>query len=201
MKALERQLFAVREKRNAAPDERQRVIRGRIAELKARIAKAKAIIALQDQAAQCDARIAELENMQAELGQSKANVELLICDAERFVAARCGLLEDSINGHFPTIRWKLFDTQINGALVDCCECMIPGDGALVSYSGTNTAASVNADIEIISVLSRHYDVVAPVFVDNAERINYIVKPTGQLITLSVSSDPVLRIEQTKKEAA
>lgn len=170
--------------------------------LQERIDRARAILATREQADQIDKRIAELEAMQTELGQRRADTEVMLYDVERFIAARCELLEESINDRFPTIRWKLFDRQINGALVDCCECMIPGDGALVSYAGTNTAASVNADIEIIGVLSKYYGVTAPVFVDNAERINYIAKPAGQLITLSVSGDKVLRVEiKNAKEAA
>ncbi len=166
------------------------------------IDRARAVIAAKEQADQIDKRIAELEAMQTELGQRRADTEVMLYDVERFIAARCELLEESINDRFPTIRWKLFDRQINGALVDCCECMIPSDGALVSYAGTNTAASVNADIEIIGVLSKYYGVTAPVFVDNAERINYIAKPAGQLITLSVSGDKALRVEiKNAKEAA
>ena len=126
----------------------------------------------------------------------------MIFTIEKFVTERCGLLEESINSAFPTIRWKLFDTQINGAIIDCCECMIPCDGVLVPYNCANTAASVSADIEIIDVLSQYYDIVAPVFVDNAERVNYVVRQSGQLITLSVSSDSELNIIIDKnKEAA
>ena len=71
--------------------------------------------------------------------------------------------------------------------------MIPGDGALVPYGGANTAARVNADIEIIGVLSRRCDVIAPLFVDNAERVNYVARPAGQLITLSVDNSPALTV--------
>lgn len=183
-------------------DENLKQLEHRKKGLQERIDRARAVLAKKEQAEQINKRIAELESMQTELGQRRADTEVMLYDVERFIAARCELLEESINDRFPTIRWKLFDRQINGALVDCCECMIPSDGALVSYAGTNTAASVNADIEIIGVLSQYYGVTAPVFVDNAERINYIAKPAGQLVTLSVSGDKVLRVEiKNAKEAA
>lgn len=200
VETLQSQIYALREQKNAAPDTKQKAVMDRISELEEIIRRNQAVVAMQDAAKKVDERIAELERQQEEMGARKAEVELLIFKVEQFTAERCSLLEDSINEHFPTIRWKLFDRQINGALVDCCECMIPGENALVSYNGTNTAASVNADIEIIGVLSKHYDLIAPVFVDNAERINYLVKPAGQLITMSVSDDPALRIEH-KREAA
>lgn len=201
IEALER-LHALRRQKSDAPDEKLRQLESRREDLKARIDRAKGVLAKKETAAQVDKRIAELEQLQADLGQRRADAEVLLYDVERFITDRCALLEESINDRFPTIRWKLFDRQINGAIVDCCECMIPGSNALVSYGGTNTAASVNADIEIIGVLSQHYGITAPVFVDNAERVNYVAKPAGQLITLSVSSDPALRIDtNTKKEAA
>lgn len=202
IKGFEEEIYALRSKRNAEPDERAKRIRDRIADLEGMIERARAIIGKREAAQRVDERVAELEAEQEKMGQRRADAEVMIYAVEQFVRDRCGLLEESINSHFPTVRWKLFNIQNNGGIKDCCECQIPGDKSLVSYSGTNTAAKVNADIEIIGVLSRHYDVIAPVFVDNAERINYIVKPAGQLITLSVSDDPTLRIEQNhRKEAA
>lgn len=190
---LQEQLYELRTEKTNSPDEKMKQLVDRRDELQVRIDNARAILAKRDTAKQVDARIAELEANQTELGQKRAEIEVLICDAEHFIADRCGLLEESINRQFPTIRWKLFDRQINGALVDCCECLIPSDGTFVPYGCANTAASVNADIEIIGVLSRHYEVTAPLFVDNAERVNYIVRPAGQLITLSVSNQPTLSI--------
>lgn len=190
---LQEQLYELRTEKTNSPDEKMKQLVDRRDELQVRIDNARAILAKRDTAKQVDARIAELEANQTELGQKRAEIEVLICDVEHFIADRCGLLEESINSRFPTIRWKLFDRQINGALVDCCECLIPSDGTFVPYGCANTAASVNADIEIIGVLSRHYGVTAPLFVDNAERVNYIVRPAGQLITLSVSNQATLQI--------
>ena len=194
VKGLDEEIYALRSKRNAEPDEKAERIRDRIADLEAMVDRAKATIAKQEAAKQVDERVKELEEEQKNMGQRRADAEVMIYAVEQFIRDRCGLLEESINSHFPTVRWKLFNIQNNRGIKDCCECQIPGDHSLVSYSGTNTAAKVNADIEIIGVLSRHYDVIAPVFVDNAERINYIVKPAGQLITLSVSDDSTLRID-------
>lgn len=200
---LQEQMYALRSEKTNSPDEKMKQLVDRRDELQVRIDNARAVLAKRDTAKQVDARIAELEANQTELGQKRAEIEVLICDVEHFIADRCGLLEESINRQFPTIRWKLFDRQINGALVDCCECLIPSDGTFVPYGCANTAASVNADIEIIGVLSRHYGVTAPLFVDNAERVNYIVRPAGQLITLSVSNQPTLSITHStyKKEVA
>ena len=116
-------------------------------------------------------------------------------DAEQFIADRCGALESSINGHFPTVRWKLFDVQINGGIVDVCTCMIDCDGALVPYNSANTASQINADIEIVNVLSERYGIRVPLFVDNSERVVSITATDSQLITLAVSMDEELKVEE------
>ena len=103
------------------------------------------------------------------------------------------MLEENINGKFPTVRWKLFDRQINGGIIDTCVCMIPCESGLVSYECANTAAQVNADIEIVNVLSKAYDLSVPLFVDNSERVNQLADTDSQLITLSVSNDQQLKI--------
>ena len=49
--------------------------------------------------------------------------------------------------------------------------MIPSpDGNLVPYSTANGGAKIIAGIEIIKVLSEHWNLNVPLFVDNAESI-------------------------------
>ena len=196
---LEAKIANLKAKSNVAPDEKIKGLRERLSELTERNSRARATLAKRDRKAECEARLAQLKEEQPRLGQKKADAEHSIYLIERLITERCGLLEEQINDLFPTVRWKLFDRQINGAIADCCECMVPGPESLMPYSGTNTAARINADIEIIGVLSKYYDLVVPVFVDNAECVNYIAQPEGQLITLNVSMDDTLKVET--KEAA
>ncbi|WP_276317174.1 hypothetical protein [Anaerosphaera multitolerans] len=39
------------------------------------------------------------------------------------------------------------------------------------YNDVNNAGKINAGLDIINTLSEHYDIYAPVFVDNAESVN------------------------------
>lgn len=150
---LEAKIADLKVKKDAAPDEHVAALRKQIEDLTARNEKAKATLAKKEHKEECQKQIDELKGEQERLGQKKAEIEDMIYTIERFIMDRCRMLESSINDKFPTVRWKLFDQQINGALSDCCECMIPNEDSLMSYSGTNTAAKVNADIEIIGVLS------------------------------------------------
>ena len=114
---------------------------------------------------------------------------------DRFVTERCGLLEETINRLFPTVRWSLFERQINGGIKDTCVCLIGG----VQFSDANNAAKINAGLEIIGVLSEHYGASVPVFIDNAEAVNCLNTTKAQRISLVVTAeDKELRIE--KEEA-
>lgn len=195
---LEQQIVSLRYETTAPPDERIAQYENRKKDLQQTLARNRAILASRDAAVSTKARIAELEAHQKELGAQVSEVEQLIALAEEFVQDRCSCLEECINSKFPSVRWKLFDVQINGGVTDTCICMIPCGDRLVAYECANTASQVNADIEIINTLSRYYDLQLPLFVDNSERVNTLAHTDSQLITLAVSSDSSLRIEH--KEA-
>lgn len=191
---VEQQLAELKQEFKTSPDEKIRGYEDRKKELQAIVTRNRLVLAQRDAAEKSAERIRELTASQQELGARIAEVENLIVLVEKFVQDRCGALEASINAQFPTVRWKLFDIQINGGIVDVCTCMIPCGDRLVAYECANTAAQVNADIEIINVLSRHYDLQLPLFVDNSERVNTLAPTESQLITLSVSTDEKLKVE-------
>lgn len=138
--------------------------------------------------------IKDYEIRQSELGAQLSETELLVSLVEQFITDRCGALEQSINAHFPTVQWKLFDSQINGGIQDVCMCMVDCDGVMVPYNTANTASQINADVEIVNVLSDKYGVQVPLFIDNSERVNVLAPTQSQLITLAVSTDDVLVAE-------
>ena len=88
--------------------------------------------------------------------------------------------------------------RFNGGIADTCQAYIPGSSGLVSYGTANTAAQINSDIEIVNVLSQHYDLSLPLFADNSERVNVLAHTDSQLISLAVSTDEDLKIETIKE---
>ena len=91
-------------------------------------------------------------------------------------------------------RRKPPKAQINGGITDTCICLIPCRNAPVPYATANTASKLYADIEVINVLSKFYDTELPLFFDNRERVNFVPRTEGQIITLSVSDDEEMRVE-------
>ena len=99
-------------------------------------------------------------------------------------------MESNINSKFRYVKFKLFETQVNGGLNETCEALVNG----VPFSNANTASQINAGIDIINALSEFYGINAPIFIDNRESINQIIDSNSQIINLIVSQDKKLRIE-------
>lgn len=192
---LESDLRRLDAEADTSADEKERQLLERKRDLQAAVDRNLAVLAARDAGADTEARIHGYEARQEEVAAQLAETEILIGTLERFVQARCGALEDSINSQFDGVKWKLFDQQINGAIVDCCMAMIPCDSGLVAYESANTASQINADIAIVNALSRFYDISVPLFVDNAERVNLLTDTDAQLVTLAVSYDDGLKIER------
>ena len=190
---IEQRLDNLKAQLTEGPETQIRVLRERKNELERRIEKNSQILLKDKIGKDTAARIEELKCQQKDAADRLVATEALISLAEQFVRDRCGALEESINERFDTLKWKLFDTQINGGVVDTCMCMIPCESGLIPYGSANKAARTNADIEITGVLSDLYGVTVPLFVDNAEGINRIRETAAQIITLTVSNDPELKV--------
>lgn len=135
-------------------------------------------------------RIKELEEEEKELSIKQAELEGQDFLCEEFIRTKVELLEGNINKKFKGVTFKLFDQQINGGLTETCEALIDG----VPFTAANTASQINAGLQIINTLCEHYDVTAPIFVDNAESVNKLEVCSSQLIRLVVSLDKKLKVE-------
>lgn len=143
----------------------------------------------------------ELKNRMEELNQEEKALQIKIAElegqqflGEEFIRTKVELLENSINKKFKgAVTFKLFKNQVNGGLNETCEALING----VPFSDANTASKINAGLSIINTLCEHYNISAPIFVDNAEAVNELNKTDSQLIKLVVSLDQKLKVEVDK----
>lgn len=153
--------------------------------------KASAAVALS-----AKSRVDELEKMERSLGAAYEELEhgLYLCDV--YTKTLVDMLTEKINGKFKSVRFRLFQPQINGGLKEDCEVMVPSSaGNMVPYSIANNAARLNAGLEIIDTLSEYWGVRMPVVLDNAESVTHPYKmKEGQFIRLVVSEgDKTLRL--------
>ena len=142
-------------------------------------------------------RIAELEKQETELAAEYERLEKELHLIELFTKTQVSLVENKINGKFKMARFKLFDVQVNGAVVPCCETLYNG---VPFSSGLNTGHRNAVGMDIINTLSEHFNFYPPVFVDNAESITVLPPMKAQVIRLIVSEpDKTLRVEIVRKE--
>ena len=108
---------------------------------------------------------------------------------EEFVRTKARMVTDSINEHFNFVRFVLFRDQINGGLREICEPTIRNkDGEWVEYRSANYAAQVNAKLDIVTTLMRHYDVHLPILMDQGESVTDPLAVNEQLISFIVSAE-------------
>ena len=145
-----------------------------------------------DIAKKTTARIEELKAEEWTLAGQLSDQQKIQFLIEKFIKSKVNLLEETINSRFKLVRWKLFETNINGGLQELCEAMVNG----VSFnSNLNHASRVNAGLDIINVLAAHYDTVAPIFIDFRESVSEIIDTGSQVINLIKSEpDKILRVE-------
>ena len=125
-------------------------------------------------------RIAELEKQyktqQAEIASLEGEINLI----DEMKHALIDKVESQINSKFSIVKFKMYETQINGGEKETCEALVDG----VPYStNLNTAARINAGIDIINAISKHNDVYAPIFIDNRESITSLIDTEAQVINL------------------
>lgn len=134
-------------------------------------------------------QVKSYEQEEKELAKTYEEAQEYLYIVEQYERAYADTVTDKINALFKKVKFKLFDEQINGGLVPTCEAMIDN----VAYSDLNSAAKINAGLDIINTVSDRLNKHVPVFIDNAESINDIMKPDTQVIKLVVSKDKELKI--------
>lgn len=148
-------------------------------EIQARLDDVNKIIAKASMNVEIDERIGQLQEEQKEIGQKVADQEQILYLLEEFIRFKLDKVSETINSHFNTVNFKLFEMQLNGGMKDCCECTVGG----VPYSSLNSGHKIVAGLDIIRSLSELYGVSAPIFVDNAESLTSEQTMRSQLILL------------------
>lgn len=165
------------------------IVRQQVADADRRIDEVNSQLASIRMTEKIKERIAELEAIQQEKAAQLENVEhgLFLCD--EFIRIKVAMVTDRINSRFKSISFQLFKEQVNGGIKECCDALIPSpDGTMVEYKAANTAAKINAGLEIISVLGEHYGMNLPVLVDQAESVVSLTGISQQVISLIVSAE-------------
>lgn len=162
-------------------------IKNQINEKRADLAELEQEIAKRNLANVQKARIKTLEEQEKKLAAEYTEKEKLLYLTDEFIKAKVEMFTEKINSHFEMVKFKLFDEQINGGVVECCECTYKG----VTYSNLNNAAKINCGLDIIKTICESRDTYAPIFIDNAESVNHVIHTDSQQIRLYVTTHQTL----------
>lgn len=130
------------------------------------------------------ARLTELEKRKKDLSVELASLEKIEISADRFTKKKMDMMETKINSMFSLVKWKMYESQVNGGEKEICECGIDGK----TYGSLNSAAKINAGLDIANTFSRINNVFAPIWIDNRESITDIIPVESQTISLIVSPE-------------
>ena len=133
----------------------------------------------------------ELQAQRTALSSDVARMQTSLEAAERLQLMEANDLQQRVNELFPSVRFRLSRELLNGREVGHCEISVGG----VPYSGLSTSERINAGLQLINALARHYRIVAPIVIDNAEAVNQVAPTLGQQILLEVSPAKKLNVEQ------
>lgn len=100
-------------------------------------------------------------------------------------------IEAAVNSKFSLVRFRFYKPLVNGGYDETCECTMHG----TPYASLSASEKVNAGLDIINALQKHFDMTAPIFIDNAEGVNDFIVTLAQTIKLYVSNDSDLVITE------
>lgn len=162
-------------------DKKQELIRQRD-ELNLSLSKEKLI-------AEREERIEQLTTQMKQLNQQLTDLERKDYTAANLELASIQNLEERVNKLFMLIKFKMFETLLNGSTKPTCVLTMHG----VPYNDLSNSEKINAGIDLIRAMNTYNDMYAPIIIDNAESCNDILPTSCQQIRLVVSRDEQLTV--------
>lgn len=135
----------------------------------------------------------EVESLNArgrELSQMIADIEREESLITALTRKKIEICESRVNSMFTLVRFRLYAYTNDGNPVETCIPLVDG----VPYGTANTARRINAGMDIINALQKHFGTSVPVFLDNRERVNEVVPVDAQTVHMFVTNDKELIIK-------
>lgn len=142
----------------------------------------KSQLSVKDRRKDILSRIDVLKSQENTLSDELVSIEGYEYTISEFLRAKVDFIESKTNGLFKYVSFKMFENLLNGGGEPTCVTIYKG----VPWDTLNTAARINAGIDIINTISRFYGVTAPIFLDNRESTTHVIDTESQLINLIVS---------------
>ena len=152
----------------------------------AKIAELSAQLAEKAQAEKLAKALAEIEANKTTAQNNLTKYETAVAMVQDIRRQQAKTLEKEVNKHFADgMSFKLFEEQVNGTMVEACNLYL---NCCQYGKNANTAAEINAEIQIIGFLQSLKNKRLPVFVDNTESVNELTTIPTQMVALKVTED-------------
>jgi DNA repair exonuclease SbcCD ATPase subunit len=159
--------------------------------LQSEIDALKKQLAVKDEIQRREKRIVELTNDSKLVAHEMAQLQKIDSEIDKFNETKMDIVQKRVNSLFKIVKFKMFNTQINGGIDPTCEAIVDGK----PYAAMNKALQMNVGIDIVNALNKFYNVYAPIFIDNRESVTTLIKSDSQIINLIVDKDcEVLTVE-------
>lgn len=135
----------------------------------------------------------EVESLNArgrDLSQMIADIEKEESLITALTRKKIEICEGRVNSMFSLVRFRLYTYTNDGNPDETCIPLVDG----VPYGTANTARRINAGLDIINALQKHFDTSVPVFLDNRERVNEVLPIDAQIVHMFVTNDKELIIK-------
>lgn len=129
--------------------------------------------------------ISNAQGDKAKYQEQLDNIDQKLDTANDYQQKACQLLEERVNKHFSYVQFSLFKSTLEGERKQACECYHDG----VPYSSLNTAAKVNAGIDIAYTVAEKSALSVPIILDECESNLSPIYRGGQQIRLCVTPSP------------
>ena len=107
-----------------------------------------------------------------EKGKKLAEIKNVLFRCDEFVKYKMNYVDNKQSKYFKFCNFKLINELINGGTEPCCVITVDG----VEFNSINHESKVNAQLEVLNVLSKYNQLQLPVFMDFAESVE-----TGMLL--------------------
>ncbi len=169
----------------------ERILKNQKELLKREISDLTMELAKEQNIAKVEARRKELEEENAKLATSIAELDAVMFEISQYQKAYIELVESRVSSMFKLVTWKMYSKNVsNDGETEICECLV--NGVPVS-TNVNTAGGINAGIDIINALSQWIGISVPLWIDGKESVTSLLETNAQLITLSVLENSALSV--------
>ncbi len=127
-------------------------------------------------------RISELEETMGNMSSEFSKIEKFLFLYEKFNKKVAEQTEQPVNKMFGYVNFSLFETQVNGAIIPCCNVLND------EFKPFSSGQEVRGGIDIAGTFSEFYGIKAPLFIDNAESVTEYPDMDCQIIELCHSKE-------------